>query len=142
MFMLRTKLAVIFLLLTGIVSGQKLKKADKITRDNLEAHIKFLADDKLEGRRAGSNGEKLAMEYISEQFRTSGLTAKGVDGFYQPFEINEGLQINEGTYFTINETPLVAGTDFFPFTFSAEKKKLRLRLLSPSRKLICPGLLT
>jgi len=120
--MLRIKLVVTILLFSGLVSAQKQKKADKITRDNLVAHIKFLADDKLEGRRAGSNGEKLAMEYISDRFKTSGLIAKGTTGFYQPFEINEGLQINEGTYFTINETPLITGTDFFPFTFSAEKK--------------------
>ena len=119
--MLRLNLAFAFLLLANLVSAQKLKKADKITRDNLEAHIKFLADDKLEGRRAGSNGEKLAMQYISEKFKTTGLLAKGIDGYYQPFEINEGLQINEGTYLTINETPLVPGKDFFPFTFSAEK---------------------
>jgi aminopeptidase YwaD len=121
MFMLRLKLVLALMLLAGLVSAQKLKKADKITRDNLESHIKFLADDKLEGRRAGSNGEKLAMQYISEKFKTTGLLARGVDGYYQPFEINEGLQINEGTYLTINETSLVAGKDFFPFTFSGEK---------------------
>ncbi len=121
MFLLRLKLAVTILLLANSVSAQKIKKADKITRDNLEAHIKFLADDKLEGRRAGSAGEKLAMEYISEKFKTTGLAARGVDGYYQPFEINEGLQINEGTYFSINETALVAGKDFFPFPFSAKK---------------------
>lgn len=121
MFTLRIKLAVTLLLLTGVVSAQKMKKADKITRDNLETHIKFLADDKLEGRRAGSIGEKLAMEYISSKFKATGLAAKGIDGYYQPFEINEGLQINEGTYLTINETSLVAGKDFFPFSFSAEK---------------------
>jgi len=119
--MLRIKLAVTLILLATVVSSQKLKKADKITRENLEAHIKFLADDKLEGRRAGSNGERLAMEYISEKFKTTGLLAKGIDGYYQPFEINEGLQINEGTYFTIDEMPLVAGKDFFPFPFSAQK---------------------
>ena len=122
MFRLRIKLAITLLFLAGIVSGQKQKKADKITRDNLVAHINFLADDKLEGRRAGSNGEKMAMEYISDKFKTFGLIPKGSNGFYQPFEINEGLQVNEGTYFTINETPLISGTDFFPFTFSAEKK--------------------
>ena len=83
--------------------------------------LNYLADDKLEGRRAGSHGEKLAMEYISDKFKTIGLLPKGTDGYYQPFEINEGLQINEGTYFTINDTALVAGTDFFPFPFSAEK---------------------
>ena len=36
------------------------------------------------------------MEYISNKFQTIGLLPKGSDGYYQPFEINEGLQINEG----------------------------------------------
>jgi aminopeptidase YwaD len=121
MFMLRLNLVFTLLLLSGIISGQKLKKADKITRDNLVAHINFLADDKLEGRRAGSNGEKLAMEYISDKFKATGLLARGVDGYFQPFEINEGLQIKEGTFLTINENTLVAGKDFFPFSFSAAK---------------------
>ena len=34
---------------------------------NLQKHISFLADDKLEGRRTGTNGEKLAYEYISSE---------------------------------------------------------------------------
>jgi aminopeptidase YwaD len=47
----------------------KLSKADHITVTNLQAHIGYLANDKLEGRRAGSNGEKLAGEYISQKFQ-------------------------------------------------------------------------
>ena len=121
--MLRIKLILFSILIFTIAAyAQKQKKADKISRDNLQAHISYLADDKLEGRRAGSPGEKLAMEYISNKFKTIGLLPKGSDGYYQPFEINEGLQINEGTYFTINDAALVAGKDFFPFPYSAKKK--------------------
>lgn len=110
------------LLLAAIASAQKIKKEDKLTLANLKAHISYLADDKLEGRRTGSNGENLAMEYISNQFKTIGITPKGTEGYYQPFEINEGKQIGDSTVFIINETALKAGTDFFPFLFSAEKK--------------------
>ena len=97
----------------------KLSKADKTTVANLQNHISYLADDKLEGRRAGTNGEKLAGEYISKKFQEIGLQPKGSDGFYQPFEINDGKQINSATYFIINENNLAAGKDFFPFPYSA-----------------------
>ncbi len=116
------KLILPLLLFTLTVSAQKLKKEDKAVLANLKTHITFLADDKLEGRRAGSNGEKLAMEYIGEQFKIIGLAPKGSDGYYQPFEINEGKQIGDATLFSINDTTLKPGEEFFPFLFSAEKK--------------------
>jgi hypothetical protein len=122
MFLLRAKALALPLLLCIAVSAQKLKKSEKTIVDNLKQHIYYLADDKLEGRRAGSNGEKLAMEYISEQFRTIGLLPKGTDTFYQPFDINEGKQVNEGTYLKIGATTLEEGKDYFPFPFSANKK--------------------
>lgn len=110
------------LLLASAVSAQKLKKEDKVILANLKSHIAYLADDKLEGRRAGSSGEKLAMEYISGQFKTIGLLPKGSDEYYQPFEINEGKRVGDKTILTINDTLLKPGDDFFPFLFSAEKK--------------------
>jgi hypothetical protein len=105
-----------------IVSAQKLKKADKLTLASLKAHVQYLADDKLEGRRAGTNGEKMAMEYIKGQFETTGLLPKGTDGYYQSFDINEGKQINSGTSLKINNVNLETGKDFFPFPFSPNKK--------------------
>jgi Zn-dependent M28 family amino/carboxypeptidase len=120
---LRINLILPALLLLSITApAQKLKKEDKTTLANLKTHITYLADDKLEGRRAGSNGEKLAREYISGQFKANGVLPKGTDGYYQPFEINEGKQIGDSTVFTINDATLTAGDDYFPFLFSAEKK--------------------
>ena len=121
MNILRIKLILSVLLLVTTVTAQKLKKEDKLTLANLKTHITYLADDKLEGRRAGSNGEKMAMDYISKQFKANGLLPKGSEEYYQSFEINEGKQIGDSTVFIINETSLKAGTDFFPFLFSAEK---------------------
>ena len=96
----------------------KLSKADNATVTNLQAHISYLANDKLEGRRAGTNGEKLSGEYISQKFQLAGLQPKGSEGFYQPFEIYDGKQINSATHFVINENNLAVNKDFFPFPFS------------------------
>jgi len=122
MFSLRGKILFSVLFVFATVSAQKLKKTDKAVIANLKEHIQYLADDKLEGRRAGGNGEKLAMEYISGQFKEIGLLPKGTDGYYQPFEINEGKQINAENYFIINNNKLEAEKDFFPFPFSPTKK--------------------
>jgi Zn-dependent M28 family amino/carboxypeptidase len=97
----------------------KLSKTEKIIVANLQSHIAFLANDKLEGRRAGTNGERLAMEYISQKFREAGLQPKGTNGFYQPFEIYDGKQINPNTHFLINGNDLQPGKDFFPFPWSS-----------------------
>jgi aminopeptidase YwaD len=41
----------------NLAQAQKLKKEDKQLVNNLQQHIRYLADDKLEGRRTGTNGE-------------------------------------------------------------------------------------
>jgi hypothetical protein len=99
--------------------AQKLKKDDKKVIGNLKTEIAFLASDQLEGRRTGTEGEKLAYEYVSGQFEKAGLSPKGVNNSYlQPFEINEGKEILPSTRFIINDTTLQTGKDYFPLIFS------------------------
>ena len=89
----------------------------------LQNHIGFLADDKLEGRRTGTAGEKAAYEYISKNFKEAGLIAKAEDGSYiQPFDVYEGKQINPSTAFSINGNLLVTHVDYFPLAYSANGK--------------------
>lgn len=110
------------LFITQSVTAQKLKKADRELMNNLKVHISFLANDKLEGRRAGSEGEKLAYSYLSEQFKIIGLLARGDSGTYiQPFEINDGKQISKATHFIINGNDLQVDKEFFPLSFSANR---------------------
>jgi len=104
---------------TQLAAAQKLKKADKVVLANLQTHIGYLASDKLEGRRTGTAGEKLAYEYISNEFTKAGLTAKGDNGsFIQEFEVNEGKQINPSSHLIINSFDLDAEKEYFPFIFS------------------------
>ena len=108
----------LLLLISTVSSAQKTNKADKQVLTGLQTHIVFLADDKLEGRRTGTAGEKAAYEYISKQFAANGLIAKGEKGTYiQEFEVNEGKQINPSTQLSINGNNLLLEKDFFPFIF-------------------------
>lgn len=109
-------------LISTVSTAQKLKKADKQIITNLQAHIGYLADDKLEGRRTGSAGEKAAYEYISREFEAAGLTAKGNSGYIQDFEVNDGRQVNPSTSLQINAARLTVDKDFFPLAFSANAK--------------------
>src|SRR6185437_16765124 len=94
--------------------GQRLKKSDKQVIDNLKTEITFLASDKMEGRRTGTPGEKLAYEYLSSQFKNVGLIPKGdSDSYIQAFRIDEGKQVLPATHFVINEDSLDKATDFF-----------------------------
>ncbi len=102
--------------------AQKLKKADKLVLTGLESHISFLADDKLEGRRTGSKGEKLAYEYISRQFESAGLLAKGDGASYlQQFQINDGKEISPLSHLIINGNDLKINEDYFPFSFCPDQ---------------------
>src|SRR5215510_15111133 len=112
------RLSLILVLFGQAGTSQKLKKSDQLTLTNLQNHIHFLADDKLEGRRAGTKGEELAMDYISDQFKQIGLRPKGTVGFYQDFSIAEGKQMNPGTHLIINDKELKINDDYFPFVYS------------------------
>lgn len=48
----------------------------------IEADVRFLADDLLEGREAGTRGYDLASLYVAQRFRAMGLAPAGEDGSY------------------------------------------------------------
>ena len=50
--------------------------------EKVEAHVRFLADDLLEGREAGTRGYNIAALYVAEQFRAYGLQPGGDDDSY------------------------------------------------------------
>ena len=95
------------------------KKANETLESNLKKHIQYLADDKLEGRRAGTAGEKLAMQYIINQYQQAGLEPKGDNGYLQAFTINEGKQIDATTTLLVNNKSLTIQQDFFPLSYCA-----------------------
>ena len=53
-----------------------------INPENIRWHVKFLADDLLEGRGTGQRGGDIAAEYIATQFALYGLKPAGDNGSY------------------------------------------------------------
>jgi hypothetical protein len=108
-----------FLFIGTLAQAQKLKKEDKLLVANLQSHVQYLTDDKLQGRRTGTAGEKLAAEYISGEFQKLGLQPKGSNAFYQPFEMDEGKQISSSTFLYIDGNSLALNKEFFPLEYSS-----------------------
>jgi Zn-dependent M28 family amino/carboxypeptidase len=104
--------------LSHFSEAQKLKKEDKQLFANLQQHVQYLSSDKLEGRRTGTAGEKLAADYISNEFKKIGLIPKGTAEYLQGFDVHEGKQINPATHLIINDNQLKLNKDFFPLVYS------------------------
>lgn len=114
-------LALLSLPYSNVYSQKKLRKSDRQIVANIQTHTNFLNGDKLAGRKAGSEGEKLADDYIAKQFSRAGLKPAGSKEWYQAFPINDGKEVNPATSLTINNDKLVLFRDYFPFAFSANK---------------------
>ncbi len=56
--------------------------AESIDPEKIRAHVKFLADDLLEGRGPGKRGAEVAAKYIATQFAVEGLKPAGDNGTY------------------------------------------------------------
>ncbi len=106
-----------------ILFGQKLSKDDKIVLNGISSHISFLADDNMEGRRAGTKGEILATKYIQNQFKDAFLNPLGDNLTYlQSFSINDGKNFDKASFFFVNGIELKPFTDYFPLNNSSDSK--------------------
>ena len=115
----------ILLLLPAMAVAQSKKKrlrAEQQARMEritvLQNHVKFLADDQLEGRRTGTRGEEKAMQYIIDQYKQMGVTPAGTDGFIQTFAVQEGRVPDTATRLTVGGRSLSLMKDFFPLPYS------------------------
>jgi aminopeptidase YwaD len=99
----------------------------------LYQHINVLASDSLQGRRTGTLGEQLAMSYIKNKMIDYGILPQGTNGSYlQTFAINDGLQYETFSSFSINEKPISPGKDFFPLNQSSNASMEEI--IAPSLK--------
>jgi Zn-dependent M28 family amino/carboxypeptidase len=80
---------VIQLVALSLVSAVRAEDVDAVRERRTRAHTKFLADDLLEGRAAGSRGHALAMAYVCAQFERLGLEPAGDGGFLQAIALRE-----------------------------------------------------
>ncbi len=84
------------------------------------AHVRYLADDALEGRGAGTAGARCAAQYIADQFEAIGLEGAGPGGsYFQGFPIRAGAIVGSESTLRTPQSTYTLATDWVPFGYSA-----------------------
>ena len=110
--------AVCGLLVSGPVPAQDVEPALSAIRPQaIRAHMRFLADDLLEGRRTATRGYDIAARYVSARFEELGLEPAGTAGsFVQPVPMLQMTTLGEESSLTLHrdgrEIELELGPDF------------------------------
>ncbi len=85
----------------------------------IKADITYLANDRLKGRLPGEPGYQLAVDYVVDQFKQTGLVPAGENGGYtQPLILRKATVDNRSAIAVLkdrsgNVDSLVAGKDIF-----------------------------
>lgn len=84
------------------------------------AHVRYLADDRLEGRAVGSPGARCAGDYIVEELRALGLEPGGPDGsYFQTFPIRVGAELGSDNALDVDGRAYAVRSAWVPTGFSA-----------------------
>jgi len=92
--------------------------AQSLSEKNSLQHIKYLSSDKLQGRYPGTEGNRLAAEYIRDHFANAGLELIYDKGF-QSFEVVTGVKLIGENYLITENFNATVENDFIPLSFSA-----------------------
>ena len=76
-----------FIALAILMSCQTSENYDAFTA--IKRDVEFLASDSLKGREVGTEGEKIAADYVKSAYERIGLKGAGSDGFYQTFFVKD-----------------------------------------------------
>jgi hypothetical protein len=78
------------------------RAAEHIDPEKIRASVKYLADDKLEGRGPGTEGDRLAAKYLADQFASFGVTPAGDNGsWYQKVPLYAVRTVPDKTTFQL-----------------------------------------
>jgi hypothetical protein len=93
-----------------------------IRTEAIRAHMRFLADDLLEGRGTGSRGYDLAAAYVAAQLEAHGIAPGAGGSYFQKVPMRRGVRVPEGSELTLirdgreerltNEKDFLAAVDF------------------------------
>jgi Peptidase family M28/PDZ domain/PA domain len=85
--------------------------------------IKALTTPAMEGRGAGTKGIVRAADLIEQRYRSLGLQPAGTKGFFQPFTVITGAEVQGVNRLDVEDgagkAPLKLNQDFVPFSFSS-----------------------
>lgn len=104
---------IVFLFLLAVIMS--CKNEPKSAENKIKEDVAFLADDKLEGRQTGTEGEVLASEYLIKRFTSIGLQPKGTEGFLQSFSFKPKTDPHKEVEFTTNADSTITGHNVIGF---------------------------
>lgn len=84
-------------------------QVDSNSTSKIKEDVFYLADDKLEGRQTGTEGEVKAAQYIAQRMQELGLSGKGTDGFFQEFSFLPKTDPHKEVEFTTNQDGTITG---------------------------------
>lgn len=82
---------------SGGFAGRDSAGLPQVSPTALEAHIRFLADDSLQGRGTGTPGYDVAARYVAGCFSELGLKPAGTRGYMQPVTFRQARIIEGST---------------------------------------------
>lgn len=98
------------LALAHAVMAQNVGSMNLIAKNDLKAHLEFIAHDLLEGRETPSRGLDLATLYVQTQLKLWGVEPKGDNGgYYQVVPLVGRAMDSEASSVTIDATKLAYG---------------------------------
>lgn len=93
-------------------------KAD-IRPEDMKQQITYLASDALGGRLTGTEGEKLATQYVADFFQKIALAPMGDDDtYFDNFDFTAGVALGEGNALKLGDESLTVDQDWKPLSFS------------------------
>ena len=78
-------------------------------KNEIKEDVAYLANDKLEGRQTGTEGEKIAADYLVNRFQNIGLEPKGSDGYIQSYYFKPKTDPHKEVEFTTNADSTITG---------------------------------
>lgn len=109
---------------TTVMEGKKVESpkltstAADIAPADMKQHVTYLASDELDGRLTGTEGEKLATQYVADCFQQMGLVPAGDKDWFDNFDFTAGVALGEGNSLKLNGKDYIADKDWRPLTFS------------------------
>ncbi|HMQ75279.1 MAG TPA: M28 family peptidase [Flavobacteriales bacterium] len=93
--------------------------SDQEARDQMKYDVQYLASDLLEGREAGTQGERLAGDYIAQKMASIGLMPYGDSATYrQAFTFAAQPVLGDKQVFQLGRERLALNEQYHPLSFS------------------------
>ena len=92
---------VVFCLCAGaFASGAQVAALSSISTNGILQHIRVLASEQFEGRAPGTEGERLTVDYLQNEYKKLGLSPGNPDGTYLQNVPLAGIQARAGVSFS------------------------------------------